>query len=117
MTSSLGAHDTAARYANEGFASRAGTRPRKSAWAATACPTNTTAPERTSDPMNANATLTELRRIADVVLGDKEPYTAADAYQMAESFRALDLWLVGQGELPAEWKRSAKPARKTARGR
>lgn len=56
--------------------------------------------------MNPNATLTELRRLADIVgLGSRRDGCDDDEQRMAELFESLDEWLSKGGALPDAWRR------------
>lgn len=55
--------------------------------------------------MDPNATLSELRRLAETILANVEHETVPElAGEMAEAFVALDDWLCAHGFKPKSWE-------------
>lgn len=53
--------------------------------------------------MDPNATLRELRRLAEIVANHIGQVNSRDAQELAEHFQALDVWLLSGGFLPQSW--------------
>lgn len=55
--------------------------------------------------MDVNETLLRLRELSRMFLSEEGDFDTDDVVEMAESFQALDEWLLKQGFLPRDWQR------------
>lgn len=55
--------------------------------------------------MDPDATLAEIRRLADLILNNGGLIDGEGVMKLAEQIQALDEWIMKSGFLPADWRK------------